>query len=207
MRWQCILALFAGASARWEDGMTGVDFMYNDISSFNLPNNVSSDCYAACVATEGCVGWVFCPAGSSCCGVNATCWLKAAMEAGKAAACRVSGFTPSALSPPAFSTPPVGAVKPRGWLADELALQAGGLTGALAWFWRDIANSSFIGGPGDGGLHERAPYWLNGLVPASYLTNDVNLVALRTKYLGYIVEHQDASGWIGLDDMPKDGNQ
>ena len=31
--------------------------------------------------------------------------------------------------------------------------------------------------------------------------------ALREKYLGYIIAHQASSGWIGLDDMPKDGNQ
>jgi hypothetical protein len=129
------------------------------------------------------------------------------MVSGEASACRVSGYSPSALAAPVFSTPPVGSLQPQGWLADELRLQAAGLTGYLASFWRDIANSSFIGGGGDTGLHERAPYWLNGLVPASFLTKDANLVALREKYLGYIIAHQASSGWIGLDDMPKDGNQ
>lgn len=32
-------------------------------------------------------------------------------------------------------------------------------------------NSIWIGGSGDDGLHERVPYWLNGLVPLAYLLN------------------------------------
>lgn len=36
-------------------------------------------------------------------------------------------------------------------------------------FWNDISNSIWIGGNGDGGLHERAPYWLNGIVPLAAL--------------------------------------
>jgi hypothetical protein len=42
------------------------------------------------------------------------------------------------------------------------------LTGHLANFWEDIENSIWIGGLGDGGLHERVPYWLNGIVPLAY---------------------------------------
>ena len=203
-----ITMLLPRVMARWADGVSGVDFKNNDLRSFTLPSNATLDCFSACVAAgPECVGWVFCPAGDSCCGVNATCWLKAGMEDGAAASCRVSGFSPATLAPPAFSTPPVGALKPRGWLADELQLQASGLTGYLAHFWADIANSSFIGGKADGGLHERTPYWLNGLVPNSYLSEDANLVALREQYLGYIIAHQDPSGWIGIDDLPKDGNQ
>jgi hypothetical protein len=203
-----LLALLVPAAlARWEDGIVGVDYKYNDLTSMQLPSNSTLECYTACASTEGCAGWVFCPAGGGCCGANATCWLKSAMVGAAAASCRVAGYTPAALAAPAFSTPPLGQLQPQGWLADELKLQAAGLTGYLAFFWRDIANSSFIGGPADGGLHERVPYWLNGLVPASFLTNDANLVAQREKYLGYIMAHQDASGWIGVDDMPKDGNQ
>lgn len=44
-------------------------------------------------------------------------------------------------------------------------------------------------------------------MPLSYQTQDAHLVAQRVAYLSYIRDHQDASGWIGLDDMPTDGNQ
>jgi hypothetical protein len=82
------------------------------------------------------------------------------MVAPVAAPCRIAGVTPAALSPPVFTPTRVGAVAPAGWLAAELAAQGRGLTGYLADFWPDIANSTFIGGHADGGLHERAPYWL-----------------------------------------------
>lgn len=202
------LALLAApTSADWSDGLVGIDFKYNDITSFEDPSNSSLKCYTSCINTPECVGWVFCPAGDSCCGVNATCWLKSAMADALPGACRVAGYTPSAVSPQAFWTTPVGSVTPSGWLHDELVAQGSGLTGFLAAFWDDISNSSWIGGKADGGLHERTPYWLNGLVPLSYLTNDPNLVAQRTKYLDFIITNQAPSGWIGIDDMAKDGNQ
>jgi hypothetical protein len=101
----------------------------------------------------------------------------------------------------------VGAVQPAAWLVNELNLQATGLTGYLSQFWPDIENSTWIGGSGDGGLHERTPYWLNGLVPLSYLTGDANLAAQRDRYLAYIMDNQAPSGWLGPDDMPDDGDQ
>jgi hypothetical protein len=154
------------------------------------------------------MGWVLIPSGP--CGANATCYLKSSIGAPIVNDCRISGFSPAggALLPPAFSTLPLGALAPAGWLAAELTVAATGLTGFLADFWEDISNSSYIGGKGDGGLHERAPYWLNGLVPLSYLLpGDSNIGGQRDRYLQYIMANQDASGWLGLDDMPKDGNQ
>ena len=32
----------------------------------------------------------------------------------------------------------------------------------------------WIGGSGDGGLHERTPYWLNGIVPLAFLLRNAN---------------------------------
>ncbi len=55
---------------------------------------------------------------------------------------------------------PIGSVEPSGWLKTQLQIQGDGLSGHLALFWPDVANSSWIGGPDDGGLHERAPYCL-----------------------------------------------
>ena len=58
-----------------------------------------------------------------------------------------------------------------------LQLQSDGLTGHLAYFWADIQHSVWIGGNADGGLHERAPYWLNGLVPLAFLLKSANAAA------------------------------
>lgn len=68
-----------------------------------------------------------------------------------------------ALVPYAYKPLPVGSVTPKGWLLKQLTLQAEGLTGHLAQFWNDVMNSVWIGGSGDGGLHERTPYWLYAL--------------------------------------------
>lgn len=196
--------------AKWDNGLQGIDHMYSDITNFNVSNDsvqqAETDCFNACNATANCYGWVVTPATPNC-GTQALCYLKSAMLASNPNDCRISGYVPRSIVPQAFQTMPVGSIVPSGWLADQLHVQATGLTGYLPHFWADIMNSSWIGGTADGGLHERAPYWMNGLVPLSFLTNDTNLVALRNQYINYIIDNQEPSGWIGLDDMPTNGDQ
>ena len=67
-------------------------------------------------------------------------------------------------------------------------------------------NSSWIGGKADGGLHERAPYWLNGFLPLAYQLENQTLINMAFKYIDYIISHQADDGWLGLDD-DKDGNE
>ena len=58
---------------------------------------------------------------------------------------------------------------PKGWLLEQLRLQAQGLSGHLDEFWPDLGpNSAWLGGTGEG--WERGPYFLDGLVPLAYLT-------------------------------------
>jgi len=73
------------------------------------------------------------------------------------------------LQPNVWKPLPVGSVTPKGWLLSQLKLQADGLSGHLSQFWPDVQDSIWIGGHADGGLHERAPYWLNGIVPLAFL--------------------------------------
>jgi hypothetical protein len=203
------LSFFCPSFSLWTDGDIGVDHMYSDIKSFTQTTNSTSECAQACAQVSACVGWVYSGGDPQLCG-NAlpTCYLKSEMNGNYTLnPCRISGYPSNVLSTPAFAFTTVGSVTPSGWLLNELETQAQGLTGFLPKFWADINSSSWIGGTADGGLHERTPYWLNGLVPLSFLTNDVNLVNLRNQYLGYIMDNQEASGWIGIDDMPTDGNQ
>jgi hypothetical protein len=90
---------------------------------------------------------------------------------------------------------PVGAISPRGWLAQQLRIQADGLSGHLDEFWPDIRDSAWIGGKADG--WERMPYWLDGVVPLAWLTDDRALQKRIIGYLDHILAHQHEDGWLG----------
>ena len=83
----------------------------------------------------------------------------------------------------------------RGWLEEQLRIQADGLTGHLDEFWPDIQFSGWIGGEAEG--WERMPYWLDGLVPLAYLLDDAELKEKVRRYLDYVIEHQSEDGWLG----------
>jgi uncharacterized protein len=99
------------------------------------------------------------------------------------------------LIPLTFSPLPLGAIRPTGWLARQLRLQADGLSGHLDEFWPDIADSGWIGGQAEG--WERGPYWLDGLVPLAYLLEDEALIGKVQRWMDYILEHQQPDGWLG----------
>lgn len=103
--------------------------------------------------------------------------------------------TPDTLAPRAFDPLPLGAVMPRGWLLDQLRIQADGLSGHLDEFWADIRDSGWIGGSAEG--WERGPYWLDGVVPLAYQLNDEELKAKVVRWMDYIITHQREDGWLG----------
>ena len=109
----------------------------------------------------------------------------------------------SSLHEPEFRPVPLGAVTPRGWLAEQLRIQARGLSGHLDRFWPDIKDSAWIGGAAEG--WERMPYWLDGVVPLAWLLRDQPLQRRITGYVDYILEHQHADGWLGprLEERPE----
>jgi hypothetical protein len=100
-----------------------------------------------------------------------------------------------ALAPHAYSPLPVGSVTPKGWLLKQLTLQAEGLSGHLSQFWNDIQNSIWIGGSGDGGLHERTPYWLNGVVPLAFLLANAGVTELGP-FVGIYKAPWGKHGWM-----------
>ncbi len=96
----------------------------------------------------------------------------------------------------AFNSLPLGAVKPRGWLAKQLRVQADGLGGHLDEFWPDVgSNSGWLGGTGES--WERGPYFLDGLVPLAYLTADPRLLEKVNRWMSWTLDHQRADGAIG----------
>ncbi len=103
--------------------------------------------------------------------------------------------TNSKLLPLAFQPLPLGAIRPQGWLLNQLRIQANGLSGHLDEFWPDIKDSGWIGGTAEG--WERGPYWLDGIVPLAYLLDDESLKTKVVHWMDYILEHQMDDGWLG----------
>ncbi len=99
------------------------------------------------------------------------------------------------LAAPAFRPLPLGSVRPQGWIARQLRIQADGLTGHLDEFWPDVAESQWFGGRAEG--WERAPYWLDGAIPLAWLLDATPLKTRITRDVEFILAHQRADGWYG----------
>lgn len=100
------------------------------------------------------------------------------------------------LAPNEMYLLPLTAVKPKGWLRQQLQIQADGLTGHLDEFWPDVGpNSGWLGGTGE--PWERGPYYLDGLLPLAYLLEDPRLIAKARKWVDWTLDHQHSSGAIG----------
>ena len=99
-----------------------------------------------------------------------------------------------------FAPLPLGSVRPRGWLLDQLRIAAEGLTGHLDEDWPDVGpTSGWLGGPGEG--WERGPYYLDGLVPLAHLLGDARLIAKADRFIDWILSSQRPDGFFG---PPKD---
>ena len=96
-----------------------------------------------------------------------------------------------------FQPLPLGSIRPKGWLRNQLRIQLEGLTGHLDEFWPDVADSQWIGGNAEG--WERGPYWLDGAVPLAFLLDDGTLKGKVTRWMDYILDHQQEDGWLGPD--------
>jgi hypothetical protein len=99
----------------------------------------------------------------------------------------------SGLAEPAFRPLPLGSIRPAGWLQRQLRLQADGLSGHLDNFWPDVGQSQWFGGKAEG--WERAPYWLDGVVPLAWVLDDKALQAKVKRYVDHIVAGQRPDGW------------
>jgi len=94
-----------------------------------------------------------------------------------------------------FTPLPLGSIHSRRWLLAQLQTQAQGLTGHLDEFWPDVADSGWIGGRAES--WERAPYWLDGLVPLAFLLQDERLIGKVHRWIDFILNHQQEDGWLG----------
>ncbi|KAE8151426.1 hypothetical protein BDV25DRAFT_171460 [Aspergillus avenaceus] len=99
----------------------------------------------------------------------------------------------------------LGAIKPRGWVKDQLRLAADGLAGHMLDFYRYVKDSSWLGGTEEySELNEAAPYWYNGIVPLAYLLDDERLKAQANHFLDYTLSHQAEDAHAQADPTRKD---
>lgn len=115
------------------------------------------------------------------------------------------GRTMTKLNEPRFRPLPLGSIRPTGWLERQLRIQADGISGHLDEFWPDVRDSQWFGGDSEG--WERAPYWLDGLIPLAFTLDDETLQRKVMRYMDYILTHQEEDGWLGPRTMRAAANR
>ncbi|MGB7136555.1 MAG: beta-L-arabinofuranosidase domain-containing protein, partial [Acidobacteriaceae bacterium] len=100
------------------------------------------------------------------------------------------------LAPAVFFALPLGSIRPRGWLLEQLRIQANGLSGHLSQIWPDVGpNSGWLGGSGES--WERGPYYLDGLLPLAFLVDDKRLKEIAQTFIDWTLQNQWPNGMIG----------
>ncbi|VDC01870.1 unnamed protein product [Peniophora sp. CBMAI 1063] len=109
-----------------------------------------------------------------------------------------SALSQTGLAPKAFLSLPLGAVKPAGWLHDQLAVQVAGLAGHEMDFYDYVSETDWMGGPSYySNLEEAGSYWFNGAVPTAFLMDDDTIKSQAQAFLDWVLDHQDETGWLG----------
>jgi uncharacterized protein len=105
-------------------------------------------------------------------------------------------FSQQSLTSTPYIEMPLGAIKPKGWLREQLVIMSNGSTGHLDEVHQKIGNDNgWLGGKGDG--WEETPYWLDGAVPLAYLLDDAALKQKVLRYINWTLDNQRTSGYFG----------
>ncbi len=108
-------------------------------------------------------------------------------------------FSRAPLARAPYTTLPLGAVEPAGWLHAQLRTLADGMSGHLDEVYENVGPSNaWLGGDGD--AWERGPYWLDGLVPLAYILKDDELIAKARPWIEHVLTNQREDGYIGPRD-------
>lgn len=100
------------------------------------------------------------------------------------------------LVPQKYIELPLGAVKPQGWLLEQLMIMKNNSTGHIDEYYHKIKDhNGWLGGNGDG--WEETPYWLDGAVPLAYMLDDQTLKGKVLKFINWTLDNQRPSGYFG----------
>ena len=106
------------------------------------------------------------------------------------------------LAPSSFVELPFDAVKPAGWLKQQLELQAEGFHGRLTEISEFLRkpNNAWLSkeGTGDHGWEE-PPYWLKGFIGCAYLLDNPRMIAEANIWIEGALASQKPDGWFGPD--------
>ncbi len=95
-----------------------------------------------------------------------------------------------------FDALPLGSILPKGWIKNQLQIQADGLTGHLEEHWADVGpENGWRGGKGES--WERGPYYLDGMLPLAYLLKDQSLIQKANIWIEWILNSQTEDGFFG----------
>ena len=106
-------------------------------------------------------------------------------------------FNRAPLAEKPYAELPLGAIRPEGWLLDELQRMADGMTGHLDEWYPEVCGprNAWLGGDGD--TWERGPYWIDGLYPLAKLLGDKELEAKAMQWIEWTLANQRPNGQIG----------
>lgn len=94
---------------------------------------------------------------------------------------------------------PLGSIKARGWMEDQLNRMKNGMTGHLDEVYSHVMGerNGWLGGDGD--VWERGPYWIDGLLPLAYITGDGELIEKVRPWIEWTLASQKDNGYFGPD--------
>ena len=94
---------------------------------------------------------------------------------------------------------PIGAIKPKGWMEEQMKRMVSGMTGHMDTIYETVMGprNGWLGGDGD--VWERGPYWIDGLLPLAYILNDKALIEKVQPWIEWTLASQKPNGYFGPD--------